>query len=122
VSRGRAVIILNRYMYVSGQPHAPAALLLPANRPGTQCTAGWVGCYRVGLDGYREEKSLLLPPAFEHRTMQHVASLYTDYVIPAPYLFSRNFNETALKEHQDIKASLNMHVINLWLLKVGLTQ
>ena len=36
-------------MGVSGQRHAPAALP-PGKRPGTHCTAGWVGP-RVGLDG-----------------------------------------------------------------------
>jgi hypothetical protein len=37
-------------MGVSGQRHAPAALLLPGERtPGTHCTGGWVGP-RAGLD------------------------------------------------------------------------
>jgi hypothetical protein len=37
-------------MGVSGQRHAPAALLLPGERiPGTHCTGGWVRP-RAGLD------------------------------------------------------------------------
>jgi hypothetical protein len=36
-------------MGVSGQRHAPAALLPPGKGPGTNCTGGWVGP-RAGLD------------------------------------------------------------------------
>ena len=50
-------------------------LFTPRERPGTHCTGGCVGP-RVGLD--RCEKSRP-PPGFEPRTVQHVASRYTDY-------------------------------------------
>jgi len=57
-----------------GQCHTPATLY-PWERPGTHCTGGWVGP-RAGLD--RCEKSCPLP-GFDHRTIQPVASRYTDY-------------------------------------------
>ena len=59
---------------VRGQRHAPAALY-PRERPGTHCTGGWVGP-RAGLD--RCEKSRP-PPGFDPRSVQPVASRYTDY-------------------------------------------
>jgi hypothetical protein len=46
-------------------------------RPGTHCIGGWVGL-RAGLD--RCGKSRLLP-RFDPRTVQPVASRYTDYAI-----------------------------------------
>ena len=39
---------------VRGQRHAPAALY-PRERPGTQCTGGWVGP-RAGLDRYGKSR------------------------------------------------------------------
>ena len=57
-----------------GQRHAPAALY-PRERHGTHCTGSWVGP-RAGLD--RSGKSRL-PPEFDPRTVQPVASRYTDY-------------------------------------------
>ena len=64
---------------VRGQCHALAALY-PWERPGTHCTGGWVGP-RAGLD--RCGKSL--PPVFDPRTIQPVASSYTDYTTRPPY-------------------------------------
>ena len=65
---------------VCGQRHAPAALP-PGKRPGTHCAGGWVGP-RAGLDGCG--KSLPPPPTgFHHRTVQPVASCYTDWAIAA---------------------------------------
>ena len=52
---------------------APAAL--PPKRPGTHCTGGWVGP-RAGLDGCVK---YCPPPRFDPRTIQPVASRYTDY-------------------------------------------
>ena len=57
-----------------GQRHAPAALY-PRERPGTHCTGGWVGP-RAGLDRCGKYR---LPPGFDPRTVQLVASRYTDY-------------------------------------------
>ena len=57
---------------VGGQQHAPAALP-PRKRPGTHFKVGWVGP-RAGLDG----RKISLPPGFDPRTVQPVASRYTD--------------------------------------------
>ena len=56
-----------------GQHNAPAALY-PRERPGTQCTGGWVGL-RAGLDRCGK----FPPPGFDPRTVQPVASRYTDW-------------------------------------------
>ena len=53
----------------------PRPLFTPAERPDTHCTGGWVGP-RAGLD--RCGKSCPLP-GFDPRTVQPVASRYTDY-------------------------------------------
>jgi hypothetical protein len=42
-------------------------------RPGTHCIGGWVGP-RVGLDGCEKSR----PTGFDPRTVQPVASRYTD--------------------------------------------
>ena len=66
-------------MGVGGQLYAPAAL--PTRKsPGTHCTGGWVGP-RASLDGCGKSRSP--PPGFDPRTVQPVASRYTDYVLPA---------------------------------------
>ena len=56
-----------------GQGHAPAALY-PQERHGTHCIGRWVGP-RVGLDRYGKSRP---PPGFDPRTVQPVASRYTD--------------------------------------------
>ena len=63
---------------VGGQRHALSALP-PRKRPSTHCRGGWVGP-RAGLD--RCGKSLP-PPGSDPRTVQPVASRYTDLAIPA---------------------------------------
>jgi hypothetical protein len=65
-------------MGVGGQRHAPAALPPPPDRPGTHCVGGWVGP-RAGLDGCGKSRP---PPGFDPRTVQPVASRYTDYPVP----------------------------------------
>ena len=60
--------------------------LYPWERPGTQCIAGWVGP-RAGLDGWGKSRQ---PPGFNPRTAQPVASRYTDWAIPAPYIVGKN--------------------------------
>jgi hypothetical protein len=60
-------------MVVIGHCHALVALP-PGMRPGTHCIGGWVGP-RAGLDGCGISR---LPPGFDPRKVQHVASLYTD--------------------------------------------
>jgi hypothetical protein len=67
-------------MRMGGQLHAPAALP-QGKRPGTHCT-GW-----AGLDGCGKSPP---PPGFDPRTVQPVASPYTNYAIPA-HSEPRNF-------------------------------
>jgi hypothetical protein len=64
-------------MKVGGQRHAPAALPLVKTRyplyrrlGGPQGRSGWV-------------RKISPPPAFDPRTVQPVASRYTDWAIPA---------------------------------------
>jgi hypothetical protein len=58
---------------VRGQLHVSAALY-PRERPGTHCTEGWVapGLVWTGAENFP-------PPGFDPRTVQPVASRYTDY-------------------------------------------
>ena len=51
----------------------------PRRRPGTHCVGGWLGP-RAGLDWCGKS---LPPPGFDSRTVQPVASRYTDCAIPA---------------------------------------
>ena len=64
-------------MGVGGQGHAPA--LPPGKGPGTHRTGGRVDP-RAGLDGLGKSRP---PPAFDPRTVQSIASRYTDCAIPA---------------------------------------
>jgi len=59
---------------VRGQRHAPATLY-PRERPGTHCTGGCLG-HRTGLDRCGKSRP---PPEFDPRTVQPVASRYTDW-------------------------------------------
>ena len=61
---------------MSDQPHAPAALPRKRNT-GTLFTGGWVGPGRSERVWIKD--NLLSPPAFEARTLQSVASGYTNY-------------------------------------------
>jgi hypothetical protein len=54
-----------------GQRHAPAALY-PRERLGTHFTGGWV-------DRFGQVRKISPPPGFDPRTVQPVASRYTDY-------------------------------------------
>jgi hypothetical protein len=60
-------------MVVDGQRYAPAALP-PGNRPVIHCIGGWVGP-RACME------NLASPPGFVPRTLQPVASRYTDWAI-----------------------------------------
>jgi hypothetical protein len=60
-------------MRVGGQLHSPAALP-PGKRPDTHCIGGWVGP-TAGLDGCGKSRTT---PGFDPRTVQPVASRYTD--------------------------------------------
>ena len=65
-------------MVVGGQRHASAALP-PRKRPGTHCVGGWVGP-RTGL---RWVRKISPPKGFDPRTVEPVASRYTDCTIAA---------------------------------------
>jgi hypothetical protein len=77
-------------MEVGGQRRGPGAL--PGERHGTHSIGGWVGP-RDGLDGCGNSRP---PPGFDPRTVQPVASRYTDYAIPAPVLFGNYGNRGTL--------------------------
>jgi hypothetical protein len=51
--------------------------LYPREWPGTYCIGGWVGP-RAGLD----ECENFAPPGYDPRSVQSVASRYTEYAIP----------------------------------------
>ena len=65
-------------MGLVGQRHAPVTLP-PGKRCVTHCIGGWVSP-KPGLDGCGKSR---LPPGFDPRTVQHVASRYIDWAIPA---------------------------------------
>jgi hypothetical protein len=48
--------------------------IYPREKPGTHCTGGWVGPM-AGGDGFGKSRPLL---GFDPRTVQPVASRYTD--------------------------------------------
>ena len=58
--------------------------LYPWERPGTQCTGGWVGP-TAGLDGGRKFHPL---PGFDSQTIRPVASGYTGYPGPRHYMYA----------------------------------
>ena len=64
-------------MGVCGQRHAQT--VLPRERPRTHFIGGWVGT-RAGLDGCGKSHRTL---GTDPRTVQRVASRYTDRAIPA---------------------------------------
>ena len=75
-SRGIAVLFLEHGTGrgMRDQLHAPP-VLYPRKRPGTHCTGGWVGP-RADLDRCGKSRP---PPGFDPRTVQPVASRYTDW-------------------------------------------
>jgi hypothetical protein len=76
-------------MFFCGQCQAPAALTL-GKIPGTHCTGGWVG--PTACLG-RMRKVLPLP-GFDPRTIQHVASRYTDNPHPSHTLLKQYLTYT----------------------------
>jgi len=59
--------------------------LYPGERPGSHCIGGWVG----PGPAWTGAENLSLPPGFDPRVIQPVASRYNDYAIPAPIPHSR---------------------------------
>jgi hypothetical protein len=72
-------------MGVGGQRHAPAALPLGMTR--------YPLYKRLGRPQCRSGRVLKIstPPGFDHRTVQNVASRYTDYAIPTRFMWERNW-------------------------------
>jgi hypothetical protein len=64
-----------------GQRHAPAAFY-PLERPGTHCTGSRVGP-RAGLGRCGKSRPSL---GFDPRTLQPVASRYTEYATRSTYI------------------------------------
>ena len=62
-------------------------LLYARERPGTHCIGGWVGL-RAGLVGCG--KMSFPPPGFDPRTVQSVASCYTDNAVPS-HMYASQF-------------------------------
>ena len=58
----------------------------PRERPSAHCTGGWVGP-RAGLDGCGK---LHPPPGFDPRTVQFVASRYTDWATGSSSMMKQN--------------------------------
>jgi hypothetical protein len=67
-------------MGVGGQRHAPAAFIRGKDPVPIAQEAGWApGPVWIGAEN-------LAPLEFDPRTFHPVASLYTDYAIPAPFV------------------------------------
>jgi hypothetical protein len=87
---GRGIVLLfldlgaRRGWVVSTTPRP----LYPRERPGTHCTGDWMGP-KAGLDVCEKSRP---PPGFDPRTVQPVASRYTDWAIPALCVFLPNGN------------------------------
>ena len=78
-----------------GKPHAPAALP-PGKGPGNHCTEGTVGPI-AGMDGCGKSRRT---PEFVPRTVQPVASRYTDWAIPAHNNNKNNNNNNNVTRKQ----------------------
>ena len=85
-------------MAVGGQRHTPAAYPLN-NRPGTHCTEDWVGP-RAGLDWSGKTR---LPPGFDPRTFQSVASHCTDIVRWRVYWNPSSMWSRCCAHHEEVK-------------------
>ena len=88
-SRGIALLFLDHGTRRGwGVSITPRPLFTPGERPDTHCTAGWVGP-RAGLDMCGKSRP---PPGFDPRTVQPVASRYTNYATRPISVFLRYHN------------------------------
>jgi hypothetical protein len=69
--------------------NATSRRLCRRKRPGTHCIGGWVGL-RAGLDGCGKSRP---PKGFDPRSVQPVASYYTDWAIPAHHQLVKKFKK-----------------------------
>ena len=88
-SRGIGLLFLwtQGQIGVGGQRHAPGALL-PGKRPVMHCTGRWIGPRDRSGHVWRISR----PSKFDPRTVQSVASRYTDRAIPATFVFIMHIN------------------------------
>ena len=89
--------------------------LYPRERIGTHCTGCWVDP-RAGLDGCGKSRP---PPEFDPRTVQPVASRYTDWAIPAHCSRIIKLKEENVVQHHHARTmnpSLLIHILQqLWM-------
>jgi hypothetical protein len=105
--RGIALPFLDQRHYkgVRGQRHAPATLY-PRERHGTHCTGGWAGP-RASLDRCRK---FCPPPGFDPRTVQPIASHYTDWVTrPTMYVPRKKKKKGNRLSHQYLTTLTEVH-------------
>jgi hypothetical protein len=74
VSRGIALLILNLGARRGGWSAPRPGRFTPGKERGTHCTGGWVG----PQGGSVRVRKISPPPGFDPRTVQPVASRYTD--------------------------------------------
>ena len=74
----------------------------PGERPGTHCIGDWVGP-RAGLDRCGKSRP---PPVLDPRTVQPVASRYTDWAIPASQKTTRVFYNDNFQTNSPEKCSI----------------
>jgi len=79
--RGIAVLFLDHGTRRGWRFSVTPRPLYPLESPGTHFTGGWV-VHRAGLDRCGKYRP---PTGFDPRTVQPVASRYTDYAIPGPH-------------------------------------
>ena len=94
---------------VGGQRLAPAALP-PVKRAGSHCTGGWVGP-RAGLDECGKSRP---PPGFDPRTVQAVASRYTDWAIAAHSdvtLYRKTVRTERQNDIPELRSSGSLHSV-----------
>ena len=90
-----------------GQRHAPAALY-PGKIHGTHCIGGWVG----PQGRFGRVRKIRPQPEFDPRTVQLVASRYTDRAIPAHQEQRVLYIKTHV--HKTISASILCSIRNLF--------
>jgi hypothetical protein len=69
-----------------GFQHQTPAALPPGKKHAAHCKEGWMGPRSL----WTGAENLAPPPGFDPRTVQPVASRYTDWAIPAHWLIPRD--------------------------------
>jgi hypothetical protein len=105
----------NLYARCGGVVNATPWSLYPREKPGTHCIRGWVGP-RAGLDGCGKPR---LAPGLDPRTVQPVASRYTDWAIAARFSDSDRIVKWNLKKDKLLAYNLKSWKTFRWLSCVG---